>query len=135
MTAGELMQVSLRLPARLLWQGRARRLQAVAEHGSFGMLPHHTDFVASLVPSVLVVEGVDGERFFGIDHGLLVKRGDRVDIAVHRGVAGEALDSLAESVAATFVDMDEEERQTRTALSRLELGIVRHFSELRKPRP
>src|SRR5699024_11105114 len=119
------VQVRQRLPARLLWQGRARRLEAVAENGSFGLLPRHGDFNAPLVPSVLVVAGEEGERFFGIDHGLRVKRAEQVDVAVHRGVAGEDLDRLAESVARSFVDMDEEERQTRTALSRLELGIVR----------
>ena len=33
----------------------------------------------------------------------------------------------------TFVEVDEDERVARTALSKLEAGIVRRFSDLRKP--
>ena len=77
------MHVSLRLPTRLLHEGAALKLFAVAENGAFGMLPNHADHVSSLVPSVLVLTDADGkEHFFGIDHGLLVKHGHQVDIAV-----------------------------------------------------
>ncbi|HOW48105.1 MAG: F0F1 ATP synthase subunit epsilon [Rubrivivax sp.] len=128
------MQVSLRLPARLLHAGPARKLFAVAENGAFGMLPGHADHVAALVPSVLVLTGEDGvELFFGIDHGLLVKHGRQVDIAVRRAVRGDKLETLAASVEAAFREIDEEERHARTALSRLETGIVRRFGQLRKP--
>lgn len=128
------MQVSLRLPARLLFEGPASKLQAVAEGGAFGLLPGHADHVAALVPSVLVLTDPEGnELFFGIDHGLLVKHDDRVEIAVRRAVRGQSLDTLAATVEAAFRDVDEEERLARTALSRLETGIVRHFGALRKP--
>lgn len=136
MSADGLMHVSLRVPTRLLYQGLARKLQAVASGGAFGMLPRHTDWVAALVPSVLVLTGDDGhERFFGIDHGLLVKHGSRVDVAVRRAVQDDSLEALSQAAAASFERVDEEERTARTALSRLESGILRHFGELRKPMP
>ncbi len=135
MSLADIMQVTLRLPTRTLFQGEAQRLFAVAENGAFGMLPNHTDFVTALVPSVLILTKRDGvEQFFGIDEGLLVKKGHQVDIAIRRGVQGEDLDSLNDTVQASFVEMDEEERSARTALSRLEGGIVRRFGDLRKPR-
>lgn len=134
MSQSDLMQVSLRLPTRLLYQGEAAHVFAVAENGAFGLLPGHADHVASLVPSVLVLRGDGGQEiFFGIDHGLLVKRGHRVDMAVRRAVQGENLEILAETVEASFVDIDESERVARTALSRLEVGIVRQLSALGKP--
>ncbi len=134
MSLAEHMHVSLRLPTRLLHEGAALKLFAVAENGAFGMLPNHADHVSSLVPSVLVLTDADGkEHFFGIDHGLLVKHGHQVDIAVRRAVRGDSLDTLAASIDALFSQVDEEERSARTAMSRLEVGMVRHFGQLRKP--
>ncbi|MCV2892093.1 ATPase [Lentibacter sp. XHP0401] len=130
------MQVALRLPTGSLYDGRATRLFAVAENGAIGFLPNHTDFVTALVPSVLALTTSNGEElFFGIDEGLLVKKGHAVDVAVRRGVQGDDLGSLRETVRDTFVGMDEDERRARAALSRLEADMVRRFAELRKPQP
>lgn len=128
------MQVTLRLPTRTLYEGAVARLFAVADNGAFGMLPSHVDFVTALVPSVLILTSNDGiEQFFGIDEGVLVKHGYNVDIAIRRGVQGDDLDTLNQTVQATFIEVDEEERVARTALSRLEAGLVRRFGDLRKP--
>ncbi|MFO8141883.1 MAG: ATPase [Marinobacter sp.] len=136
MTMAAEMQVCLRLPTRVLYQGMARKLFAVAENGAFGMLPNHIDFVTALVPSVLIVTLADGrEQIFGIDEGILVKKGHEVDIAIRRGVRGEDLDSLQDSVRRNFVEVDEDERVARSALSRLEAGMVRRFADLQRPKP
>ncbi|MGB3247085.1 MAG: ATPase [Sulfitobacter sp.] len=130
------MQVMLHLPARTLYDGRAISLSGVAENGAFGILPNHTDFVTALVPSVLTLMTLDGaELVFGIDEGLLVKKGHVVDVAVRRGVQGDDLASLRETVRATFVEIDEDERRARAALSRLEANMLRRFADLRKPQP
>ncbi len=129
------MQMTLRLPTRTLYEGPATRLFAEAENGAFGMLPNHIDFVTALVPSVLILTLADGEeRIFGIDEGILVKKGHDVDIAIRRGVQGSDLASLRETVQESFVEVDEEERVARSALSRLEAGIVRRFADLQRPR-
>ncbi len=134
MSWAEVMLVNLRLPTRLLFSCEAKKVFAEAENGAFAMLPNHTDFVTALLPSVLVITDAAGdEQFFGIDQGVLVKHGHQVDIAVRRGVQGDDLASLNETIQATFIEVDEDERVARTALSRLEAGIVRRFSELRKP--
>ncbi|HMN22254.1 MAG TPA: hypothetical protein PKA16_12790 [Ottowia sp.] len=136
MSGAALMHVSLRVPTRLVFEGAASRLQAVGPEGAFGLLPRHTDWVASLLPSVLVLaDGAGVERFFGIDHGLLVKHGRQVDIAVRRAVPGDDLATLSQTVARTFEQVADEERVARTALSRLESGILRQLGELRKPVP
>jgi len=130
------MQVTLRLPTRTLFSGTATQLFAVAQNGSFGILPNHIDFVTALVPSVLTLQTPEGEELvFGIDEGLFVKKGHVVDIAVRRGVMGDDLDTLRETVRETFVDMDEDERMARSALSRLEANMVRSFAELRSRKP
>ncbi|WP_100640822.1 ATPase [Marinobacter salexigens] len=134
MSLSDSMQVTLRLPTQTLFKGQARQLFATAQNGAFGMLPNHTDFVTALVPSVLILTAEDGsERFFGIDEGVLMKKGHQVDIAIRRGVQGTDLDTLNETIQEAFVEVDEEERVARSALSRLEAGIVRRFGDLRKP--
>ena len=135
MSQASVMTVTLRLPTRALYQGSAKRLFATADNGAFGMLPNHTDFVTALVPSVLILtDDSDQELFFGIDEGMLVKTGHQVDIAIRRGVKGDDLNTLNDTIQTAFVEVDEEERVARSALSRLEAGIVRRFGDLRKPK-
>ncbi|WP_062783209.1 ATPase [Marinobacter adhaerens] len=136
MTLAEAMDVTIRLPTRMLFEGRARKLFAVAENGAFGMLPNHIDFVTSLVPSVLILTLEDGhEQIFGIDEGILVKQGHKVDVAIRRGAPGTDLATLQESVRRNFIEVDEDERVARSALSRLEAGMVRRFADLQRPKP
>ncbi|WP_299788448.1 ATPase [uncultured Marivita sp.] len=133
MSMAESMTVTLRLPTRTLFEGRAERLTAVAPNGAFGIWPNHSDFVTGLVPSVMTLRLADGsEAIFGIDEGLLVKKGHSVAAAVLRGVQGDELGGLWETVRTNFVRLDEEERQARAALSRLEADMVRRFAELRR---
>lgn len=128
------MTVTLRLPGATLFEGQAVKLTGVAPDGAFGMLPNHIDFVTALVPSVLALCLPDGaEAIFGIDTGLLVKKGHAADIAVLRGVRGDDLASLRQTVEDSFVSMDQEERQARAALSRLEADMVRGFGRLQRP--
>ncbi|SFA69049.1 F-type H+-transporting ATPase subunit epsilon [Poseidonocella pacifica] len=136
MSMARSMSVCLRLPTSTLFEGQAERLTAVAPTGAFGLLPNHIDFVSALVPSVMTLRLVDGsEAIFGIDEGLLVKKGHSVDVAVLRGVLGDDLSSLKHTVESRFVQVDEEERQARSALSRLEADMVRRFAELKTPAP
>ncbi len=126
------MQVKIGLPGQFLFEGRAVNLNAVAPNGAFGILPNHVDLVTALVPSVLLIIQPDGaERVFGIDEGVLVKKGQYVDIAVRRGVESADLASLDETVGDFFESLEDEERVARSALSRLEADMVRRFAGLR----
>jgi F-type H+-transporting ATPase subunit epsilon len=129
------MSITLRLPTRILFEGRATRIAAVAQDGAFGIWPNHIDFITALVPSVMTLRLADGsEEIFGLDEGLLVKKGHKVSVVALRGVRGDDLGSLQDTVQTSFVQMDEDERQARSAVSRLEADIVRRFSELQRPR-
>jgi F-type H+-transporting ATPase subunit epsilon len=127
------MQVSLRLPSKILFDGVAIGLRGKAPNGGFGLLPNHVDFVTALVPSVLLITQADGvERIFGVDEGVLVKKGHRVEVAVRRGVESDDLESLRATVGEAFAGLADEERVARAALSRLEADMVRRFASLRK---
>ncbi len=126
------MRIRIGLPGASLFEGPAVGLNAVGENGAFGILPGHIDFVTALVPSVLLIDQPNGiERVFGIDEGLLVKIGRKVDIAVRRGVESADLESLRETVGAFYDTVEDEERVARVALSRLEADLVRRFAGLR----
>lgn len=130
------MQISIRLPSKILFDGPATRLSGEAANGGFGILPNHVDFVTALVPSVLLITQADGhERIFGIDEGLLVKKGHQVEVVVRRGVESGSLDALRDTVSSQFAGLDDEERVARAALSRLEADMVRRFASLREPHP
>lgn len=126
------MQIKIGVPGAVLFDGAAARLNAVASDGGFGVLPNHVDYVTALVPSVLLVTQPNGvERVFGIDEGVLVKKGQIVEIAVRRGVESPDLETLRETVGDFFASMEDEERVARSALSRLEADVVRRFAGLR----
>jgi len=128
------MNVILRLPTKTLFEGRASHVGAVAANGAFGILPNHVDLVTAIVPSVLTLRLTDGsEEIFGLDEGLLVKKGHEVVVNALRGVRGDDLATLQDTVESSFIQMDEDERQARSALSRLEADMVRRFGELQRP--
>lgn len=136
MTQTSDMNVGIRLPLQVLYQGRASRLRGEGRAGGFGLLPNHADFVTELVPSVLTLIAEDGaERFFGIDEGMLVKRDHDVSVIVRRGVVGDDLVTLHEQVRAAFVEIEDEERVARAALSRLEADMVRRLGQLHRMQP
>jgi F-type H+-transporting ATPase subunit epsilon len=113
-----------------------RRIVAEAPDGHFGMWPGHVDFVSELVPGILLYEAEDGEeRFVAVNSGTLAKCGDHVRVAVRGAVEGDDLGELRKRVEADFRQRDEEERDARAALARLEASMIRRFRDLGTTRP
>lgn len=127
------MNFKVLLPTRVLIDEPVAKIVAEAQDGSFCLLPRHIDLVAALVPGVLVFVDRDGnERYLGIDEGTLVKHGDQVRISTRNAVSGDDLRSLRRLVQERFLELDDRERSARSALARLEAGVVRRFIELRE---
>ena len=127
------MQLKVFLPTEILLDQKVGKVIARAPNGSFAILPRHIDFVAALVPSVLIYTDSDGaERFLGIDEGILVKHGMEVMVSTRKAVQDDDLASLREVVKRDIVALDEHERAARGALARLEAGVIRRFIELQE---
>lgn len=125
------MLLKVLLPIRVLLKQEVTKVIAEAENGSFCLLPRHIDFIAALVPGILCYVDRQGrERFVGVDEGILVKNGDQVLVSVMNAVTGDELVSLRDFVEQSFMQLDEHERMTRTALARLEAGAYRRLGEL-----
>ena len=122
------MRLELLLPTRVLVDREVERIVAEGGDGHFGILPRHADVVTALVPGILAYTPSGGrEVFVGVDEGALVKCGETVTVAVWNAVEGEDLASLRATVHARYVELDEQARGARSALARLEAGVVRRF--------
>lgn len=127
------MRLKVLLPSEVLLDEPVRKIVAEAHDGWFAILPRHVDLVTALVPSVLIFVNAEGvEGFVGIDEGILVKCGADVHISTRSAVRGDDLHSLRREVHAQFLELDDRERAARSALARLEAGVVRRFIEWRE---
>jgi F-type H+-transporting ATPase subunit epsilon len=125
------MQLKIMLPTQILFEEDVGKVVAEAENGHFGMLPRHIDFATALVPGILVCETLEGdERYVAVDAGILVKCGDEVLVSTRNAVLGDDLDRLRETVRKQYLEIDEKDKVARSALARLEAGVVRRFIEL-----
>lgn len=129
------LTLKVMLPTEVLLEEPVVKVIAEAKNGSFCLLPRHIDFTASLVPGILSFTDPDGEeRYAALDNGILVKCGGEVLISAFNGVLGEDLTQLRQLVAERFVTLDEQQRTARSALARLEAGVVRQFMEMEEQR-
>jgi len=127
------MRLKVLLPSEILLDEPVRKIVAEAPDGWFGLLPRHVDIATALVPGVLIYVDKDGvERFLGIDEGVLVKCAAEVQVSTRNAVRGDDLYSLRHTVRAQFIELDEHAQSARSALARLEAGVVRRFIELQE---
>ncbi len=99
--------------------------------GSFGLLPHRLDCAAALAPGILTYETEEeGEVYLAVDQGVLVKAGSDVFVSVRNAIGGMDLDKLHEAVEQEFLAVDEQERNVRSVLAKMEGGFIRRFMEL-----
>ena len=111
------------------------RIVADTSHGSFGLLPHRLDCVAALVPGILTYEATDsGTVYVGIDQGVLVKAGAQVTVSVRRAIGGSDLGQLKAAVEREFLKLDEQERNVRTAVAKMESGLMGRLAEFENDR-
>lgn len=130
------MRLRILLPTQVLVDANVSKVVAEAENGSFGLLPRHIDFVTALVPGIIAYVDSDGrQELVGIGEGILVKCGDEVWVATGRAIWGTNLTTLKREVDRWFLEIDEQAAMARTAMARLEAGVIRRFTELRQRMP
>lgn len=124
------MNLKVLLPFKVFAEKKGvKRIVAESREGSFGLLPHRLDCVASLVPGILVFETeAEGEVSIAVDEGVLVKSGTDVLVSVRNAIGGTNLDKLREAVEREFMELNEQEKSVRSVLAKLESGFVRRFA-------
>ncbi len=125
------MRLKVLLPNQI-FADKADVLSIVADTiaGSFGILPQRLDCAAALVPGILAyVTKQDGAVYVAVDEGVLVKTGADVGVSVRHAVAGKDLGSLHDAVKRQFLTLDDEQRNARAAVAKMEGGLLRRFAE------
>ncbi len=111
------------------------RIVAEGREGSFGLLPHRLDCVAALAPGILTYETqADGTVYVAVDEGVLVKAGANVLVSIRHAIGGTDLGQLHDAVKRQFLTLDESERTVRTALSKMEGGLIGRLAEFEHAR-
>jgi F-type H+-transporting ATPase subunit epsilon len=110
-----------------------RRIIAETREGSFGILPHRLDCVASIAPGILVYETeADGEVFVAVDEGVLVKTGLDVLVSVRNAIGGTDLAQLRAAVEREFLSLNERELNVRSVMAKMESGFIRRLAEFHR---
>jgi F-type H+-transporting ATPase subunit epsilon len=111
------------------------RVVADTTDGSYGLLPHRLDCVAALVPGILTYEAKDsGTVYVGIDQGVMVKAGAQITVSVRRATGGSDLGQIKEAVGRDFLKLDEQERNVRTAVAKMEGSLMGRLAEFENDR-
>ncbi|WP_158849249.1 F0F1 ATP synthase subunit epsilon [Algibacter sp. L1A34] len=126
------MDLHILLPFKIFLKiSGVRRIVVDTNAGSYGFLPNRLDCVAALVPGILIYETKEGEEHFvAMDEGILTKREGFVEISVRNAIAGANLGKLRDAVESEFVNLDEEERDVRKAVAKLESEFIHGIKKL-----
>ena len=105
------------------------RIVAESNEGLFELLPHRLDCVAALAPGILIYETKEeGEAYVAVDEGVLVKAGAGVLVSVRNAITGTDLGQLREAVQREFLHMDEQEKNVRSVLAKMEGDLMRRMA-------
>ncbi len=124
------MKLKIITPLDIFYRENVSKIKTEGLEGYFEILPNHADYVSSLVTSILTFETEDKVEFFAIDGGTLVKYGNNVEIAIRHAIKGLNLDDLKKQMEISFKEMEDEDKQTRTALASLEGNIAKLIQDL-----
>jgi F-type H+-transporting ATPase subunit epsilon len=125
-----LMNLKVLLPFQVFIEKTGvSRIVAETHEGSFGILPHRLDCVAALAPGILIFEAkADGEAYMAVDGGVLVKTGLDVLVSVRNAISGADLGQLREAVQREFMHLDEQEKNVRSMLEKMESDLMRRMA-------
>jgi F-type H+-transporting ATPase subunit epsilon len=128
-----LMTLKILLPSGTLFEKNdVSRVVAETNIGSFGLLPHRLDCVAALIPGLLTFENeLEGEKFIAVDEGVLIKTGPDINISVRNAIGGRVLGQLREAVTHEFMKSNEQERNMRRAMAKMESSFIQRLAEMR----
>jgi F-type H+-transporting ATPase subunit epsilon len=109
------------------------RIVAMTYQGAFGILPNRLDCVASLSAGILVFE-IEGEKevYLAVNEGVLVKTGLDVRVSVRNAMKGMGLDELRAAVEEEFMQLNEQEKNLRSVLTKMESGFVQHLAAFKQ---
>jgi len=128
------MNLKILLPNKIFTETKnVTRIVAETNDGSYGFLPQRLDCVAILVPGIFAYENeTGGTHYLALDEGVLIKAGADVLVSVRNAIGGVDLGKLHESVKKDYVNLDEDEKNTRSVMAKLESGFIHSLEKFHK---
>jgi F-type H+-transporting ATPase subunit epsilon len=109
------------------------RMSIDTDNGSYGFLPNRLDCAAVIVPGILSYETLSsGEMYVAVDEGVMVKTGPVVLVSVRNAIGGSDLGKLHEAIQKEFLNLNEEEKNVRAIMVKLETNLIKHLSQFQK---
>ena len=129
-----LMNLKILLPYKVFAEIKnVKRIVMETSDGSYGLLPHRLDCVAALVPGIFTYETDSvGDQSIAMDEGVLVKEGLQVLASVRNAIGGADLGQLRASVEKEFINLDEQEKNVRSVMEKMESGFIYNLEKFRK---
>ncbi len=128
------MDLQILLPFRIFLNiTDVNRIVVDTNKGSYGFLPQRLDCVSALVPGILTYETeLGGVHYVAIDGGVFIKTGNKVQVSVRNAIGGADLGQLRTSIETEFKNLDEQERNVRVAVAKLESEFIQSIKRLRE---
>ena len=129
------MNFKLLTPTQVLLNTDIEKIDVEAIDGFFTLLPRHIDFVTALKDSIITYTINGQKKYVACDHGVLVKKGDDVHVSTALAILSDQLDTLKQTIATTFKEMEQERKELNLSVTRLELGLTKGLMTLSKGAP
>ena len=128
------MNLKIMLPFKVFTETKnVIRIVAETNNGLYGFLPQRLDCVAALIPGIFTYETEkDGVHYVAVDEGALIKTGSEVFVSVRNAIGGVDLGKLHESVQKEFLNLDEDEKNSRSVMAKLESGFIHSLEKFHR---
>ncbi len=127
-----MMHLKILLPFRVFEDvSNVKRIVMETSDGSFGVFPQRLDCVAALVPGIFTYE-TDTVQYIAIDEGVMIKAGEKVLVSVRNAIHGSSLAELNHSVETAFIRLNEDEKEMRSSMAKMESGFIINLERFRE---
>lgn len=128
-----LMNLKVLLPFKIFTEEKqVTRIVVETVDGSLGILPQRLDCALALKAGILTFETeADGEIFFAVDEGVLVKTGAQVLVSVRNAFGGGDLEGMRAAVEEEFATSHTRDEEVRAVMAKLESGFIRRMVEFK----
>ena len=124
------MNLKVMTPYSVVLNTPVSQVTVEAVDGFFTLKPKHVDFVNALKSGIISYKKEEKEAFIACNRGVVVKKGDEVSISTPLAILGENLDDLKKKIAVDFRMMEEERKEVRLSMARLEVGLTKGLATL-----
>jgi len=122
------LRLRIAVPSHMVLDEEVAAVTARDQTGEFGIRPGFEPFYTCLAVGILTVSRLDGsERFVAVRRGVLTVERNVVDVVTRDAIARDRLEDLEREVIAEFLQVDEQEKKSDTALKKMQLAAMRQL--------